>query len=387
MIELAVDDLHLTYGDNPVLKGVSMNLKRGEVVSLLGPSGSGKTTLLRAVAGLEKPTQGSIVIGNNKVYDGTPRSEVPAEERNLGLVFQSYALWPHKTVFENVAYPLKLRKVPAKEIQQRVQDVLDQLGLGHLGKRHPHQLSGGQQQRVAIGRALVYNPPVILLDEPLSNLDAKLREEARVFLRELIIKLGLSALMVTHDQNEAMSISDRILLLNNGKIEQQGTPQEMYGSPKTLFTAEFMGSNNRLHGKVTEVRDGKARIEGKGWVLWGQAGEGVQSGEEATAVIRVERVAVVEGPGENQLELPLLTSMYLGDRWEYLFRTVGMILSFARMGMRFGIRSTAIFLCLRSMFGCSRKGDESIINLPWPGGASLTGPTKQINAQMQDWWR
>ena len=214
MIELAVDDLHLTYGDNPVLKGVSMNLKRGEVVSLLGPSGSGKTTLLRAVAGLEKPTQGSIVIGQNKVYDGTPRSEVPAEERNLGLVFQSYALWPHKTVFENVAYPLKLRKVPTKEIQQRVQDVLDQLGLGHLGKRHPHQLSGGQQQRVAIGRALVYNPPVILLDEPLSNLDAKLREEARVFLRELIIKLGLSALMVTHDQNEAMSISDRILLLN-----------------------------------------------------------------------------------------------------------------------------------------------------------------------------
>ena len=301
MIELAVDDLHLTYGDNPVLKGVSMNLKRGEVVSLLGPSGSGKTTLLRAVAGLEKPTQGSIVIGNNKVYDGTPRSEVPAEERNLGLVFQSYALWPHKTVFENVAYPLKLRKVPAKEIQQRVQDVLDQLGLGHLGKRHPHQLSGGQQQRVAIGRALVYNPPVILLDEPLSNLDAKLREEARVFLRELIIKLGLSALMVTHDQNEAMSISDRILLLNNGKIEQQGTPQEMYGSPKTLFTAEFMGSNNRLHGNVTEV----------------------QNGNDATAVIRVERVAVVEGPGENQLELPLLTSMYLGDRWEYLFRTVG----------------------------------------------------------------
>lgn len=241
MIELAVDDLHLTYGDNPVLKGVSMNLKRGEVVSLLGPSGSGKTTLLRAVAGLEKPTQGSIVIGNNKVYDGTPRSEVPAEERNLGLVFQSYALWPHKTVFENVAYPLKLRKVPAKEIQQRVQDVLDQLGLGHLGKRHPHQLSGGQQQRVAIGRALVYNPPVILLDEPLSNLDAKLREEARVFLRELIIKLGLSALMVTHDQNEAMSISDRILLLNNGKIEQQGTPQEMYGSPKTLFYRRVYG--------------------------------------------------------------------------------------------------------------------------------------------------
>ncbi|EIY2648692.1 ABC transporter ATP-binding protein [Klebsiella aerogenes] len=323
MIELSVDNLHLTYGDNPVLKGVSMELKRGEVVSLLGPSGSGKTTLLRAVAGLEKPTAGRITIGNNVVYDGSPRSEIPAEERNLGLVFQSYALWPHKTVFDNVAYPLKLRKVASGEIKQRVQSVLDQLGLGHLANRHPHQLSGGQQQRVAIGRALVYNPPVILLDEPLSNLDAKLREEARVFLRELIIKLGLSALMVTHDQNEAMAISDRILLLNNGVIEQQGTPQEMYGNPATLFAAEFMGSNNRLHGKVTALKDGRARVEGASWALWGRAGEGVSVGQPATAVIRVERLRLDCSPQDNSLELPLLTSMYLGDRWEYLFRTEG----------------------------------------------------------------
>ncbi|EPG8309780.1 ABC transporter ATP-binding protein [Klebsiella aerogenes] len=323
MIELSVDNLHLTYGDNPVLKGVSMELKRGEVVSLLGPSGSGKTTLLRAVAGLEKPTAGRITIGNNVVYDGSPRSEIPAEERNLGLVFQSYALWPHKTVFDNVAYPLKLRKVASGEIKQRVQSVLDQLGLGHLANRHPHQLSGGQQQRVAIGRALVYNPPVILLDEPLSNLDAKLREEARVFLRELIIKLGLSALMVTHDQNEAMAISDRILLLNNGVIEQQGTPQEMYGNPATLFAAEFMGSNNRLHGKVTALENGRARVEGASWALWGRAGEGVSVGQPATAVIRVERLRLDCSPQENSLELPLLTSMYLGDRWEYLFRTEG----------------------------------------------------------------
>ncbi|HBR6862861.1 TPA: ABC transporter ATP-binding protein [Klebsiella aerogenes] len=323
MIELSVDNLHLTYGDNPVLKGVSMELKRGEVVSLLGPSGSGKTTLLRAVAGLEKPTAGRITIGNNVVYDGSPRSEIPAEERNLGLVFQSYALWPPKTVFDNVAYPLKLRKVASGEIKQRVQSVLEQLGLGHLGNRHPHQLSGGQQQRVAIGRALVYNPPVILLDEPLSNLDAKLREEARVFLRELIIKLGLSALMVTHDQNEAMAISDRILLLNNGVIEQQGTPQEMYGNPATLFAAEFMGSNNRLHGKVTALEDGRARVEGASWALWGRAGEGVSVGQPATAVIRVERLRLDCSPQDNSLELPLLTSMYLGDRWEYLFRTEG----------------------------------------------------------------
>lgn len=320
MIELSVDNLHLDYGDTPVLKGVSMTLKQGEVVSLLGPSGSGKTTLLRAVAGLEGPKQGRITIGERTVYDGTARNEVPAEERNLGLVFQSYALWPHKTVFENVAYPLKLRKLPATEIKKRVQDVLDQLGLGHLGQRHPHQLSGGQQQRVAIGRALVYNPPVILLDEPLSNLDAKLREEARAFLRELILRLGLSALMVTHDQSEAMAISDRILLLNNGKIEQQGTPQEMYGSPSTLFCAEFMGSNNRLEGRVTELRDGSARVEGEGWSVWGKAGEGVQEGQPAVAMIRVEQVRLSDDADGNQVDLPLVTTMYLGDKWEYLFR-------------------------------------------------------------------
>ena len=167
-----------------------MQLRQGEVVSLLGPSGSGKTTLLRAVAGLEGPKRGRITIGDRVVYDGAARREIPAEERNLGLVFQSYALWPHKTVFDNVAYPLKLRKTPQAEVRERVQAVLDQLGLGKLGQRHPHQLSGGQQQRVAIGRALVYSPPVILLDEPLSNLDAKLREEARAFLRELIVRLA-----------------------------------------------------------------------------------------------------------------------------------------------------------------------------------------------------
>jgi iron(III) transport system ATP-binding protein len=253
---LTVNDLHLDYGSgpsaNPILKGVSMHLQRGEVVALLGPSGSGKTTLLRAVAGLESPKAGTIDIGERRVFDGSKKQELPAEARNLGLVFQSYALWPHKTVFDNVAYGLKLRRMPAREIEPKVNEVLSQLGLGHLGKRFPHELSGGQQQRVAIARALVYNPPVILLDEPLSNLDAKLREEARAFLRELIVRLGLSALMVTHDQAEAMAISDRILLLNNGKIEQQGTPQSMYESPDTLFTAEFMGSNNRLPAQVVQ---------------------------------------------------------------------------------------------------------------------------------------
>ena len=323
---LTVNDLHLDYGSgataNPILKGVSMHLQRGEVVALLGPSGSGKTTLLRAVAGLESPKAGTIDIGERRVFDGSRKLELPAEARNLGLVFQSYALWPHKTVFDNVAYGLKLRKMTARDIEPKVREVLAQLGLGHLGERFPHQLSGGQQQRVAIARALVYNPPVILLDEPLSNLDAKLREEARAFLRELIVRLGLSALMVTHDQAEAMAISDRILLLNNGKIEQQGTPQSMYESPDTLFTAEFMGSNNRLPARVVARNGGAARVQVEGMALNATArGSGASDPDvEASALIRVEEVRIGRTPVDNGIQLPLSTCMYLGDRWECLFK-------------------------------------------------------------------
>ena len=319
MTKLAVDDLHLSYGTNAILKGVSMQLGEGEVVSLLGPSGSGKTTLLRAVAGLEQPHRGAIRIEDRPVFDGARGLEVPAEKRNLGLVVQSYALWPHKTVADNVAYGLRLRKVASDESRQRVAAALANLGLGHLGERLPHQLSGGQQQRVAIARALVYNPPVILMDEPLSNLDAKLREEARAWLRELILKMKLSALVVTHDQNEAMAMSDRILLLNNGVIEQQGTPQEMYGRPATLFAADFMGSNNRIAGKLAEVRDGMALLAGEGWRLWGEHKGAAGSGAEATGMVRLESVRVVPEAGENRVRLPLVTSMYLGDRWEHLF--------------------------------------------------------------------
>ncbi|WP_219114921.1 ABC transporter ATP-binding protein [Janthinobacterium sp. UMAB-56] len=326
MNELTVNELHLDYGTGPsanqILKGVSMHLQKGEVVALLGPSGSGKTTLLRAVAGLESPKAGSIEIGTRNVFDGAKHFEMPAEHRNLGLVFQSYALWPHKTVFDNVAYGLKLRKMGSTEIAARIKEVLTQLGLGHLGERYPHQLSGGQQQRVAIARALVYNPPVILLDEPLSNLDAKLREEARAFLRELIVRLGLSALMVTHDQGEAMAISDRILLLNNGKIEQQGTPQSMYETPDTLFTAEFMGSNNRLPGKVVQREGSAVRLLVDGAPMQGVA-RGANVGTEVTTMIRVEEVKISATQVDNAIELPLLTCMYLGDRWECLFERGG----------------------------------------------------------------
>jgi iron(III) transport system ATP-binding protein len=321
MDKLIVDNLFLSYGTNPILKGVSFEMKAGEVVCLLGASGSGKTTLLRAVAGLEQPSDGRISLDKQVFFDGAKNIDCPVEQRSLGLVFQSYALWPHKTVADNVGYGLKLRKVSSAEQKRRVQSALDQLGLGHLAARFPYQLSGGQQQRVAIARALVYNPPVILLDEPLSNLDAKLREEARAWLRELIVSLGLSALCVTHDQTEAMAMSDRILLLRNGRIEQEGTPAELYGSPRSLYTAEFMGSNNRIDAKVTSIDGERVMLAGAGFRLEARAREALQPGQDAQAVIRLERVKVTKNPGANCVKADLATSMFLGDRWEYLFHS------------------------------------------------------------------
>ncbi len=319
MTKLDVANIHLGYGNVKVLEGVSFKLKAGEVVSLLGASGSGKTTLLRAVAGLEFPSQGSILLDGKALFDAAKKINLPAEQRSLGLVFQSYALWPHRTVALNVGYGLKLRNVATTEIAERVQKALENLGLGHLGERFPYQLSGGQQQRVAIARALVYNPPVILLDEPLSNLDAKLREEARAWLRALIVKMNLSALCVTHDQTEAMAMSDRILLLRNGRIEQEGTPQELYGAPNSLYTAEFMGSNNRFEATVKSATADGLTLEGSGWQITSEGRHGLRPGDRAQVVVRLESVRVADAPGSNRLPSKLITSMFLGDRWEYLF--------------------------------------------------------------------
>src|SRR4051812_21373233 len=321
MAELVVRDLKLRLGDNDILKGVSLVVRRGEVVALLGPSGSGKTTLLRAVAGLEQPHAGSVAIGETVFFDAARKIDVPAEKRGLGLVFQSYALWPHRSVFDNVAYGLKLRKVADNEIRQRVEKALAQIGLAHLAERFPHQLSGGQQQRVAIARALVYEPPVILLDEPLSNLDAKLRDEARAWLRALIRQLGLSALCVTHDQLEAMALADQVLLLNLGAIEQAGPPSELYGNPVSLFAAEFMGVNNRVEGRLEAVQDGRARLAAADAVLEGVArGRTMAPGQPATGVIRIERLRLVDGPGANRVPMQVETAMYLGERYELLLR-------------------------------------------------------------------
>src|SRR5438552_2246964 len=256
------------------------------------------------------------MISNGKavLYGSEAGVDMAVEKRNLGLVFQSYALWPHRSVFDNVAYSLRLRGMAVSAIGQRVEQALTNLGLGALAQRLPHQLSGGQQQRVAIARALVYNPPVVLMDEPLSNLDAKLREEARAWLRELIVRLGLSALVVTHDQTEAMAMSDKILLLNSGRIEQQGTPEDLYNRPQTQFTAEFMGSNNHLPGKVVQIVDGRALIEGDGWRLWGAARGTLGVGAAATGVIRLERTRLASSPGEDCVKAELVTGMLRVDR-------------------------------------------------------------------------
>jgi iron(III) transport system ATP-binding protein len=324
MTDLVVKDLKLHLGGHEILKGVSLCLSPGQVVALLGPSGSGKTTLLRAIAGLETPSEGSIALGDKVFFDAARGLDMPVEQRGLGLVFQSYALWPHRTIFDNVAYGLTLRRVAASEIKTRVGQALDQMGLGHLAERFPAQLSGGQQQRVAIARAVVYESPLILLDEPLSNLDAKLREEARVWLRNLIVTLGLSAIHVTHDQVEAMAIADRILLLEGGAVAQEGSPTALYNEPETLFAAEFMGSNNRLDGTLIEVTDGRAVIDVAGARIAGTA-RGIArnmaaSGAKATGIIRLERMRIADSAGANRLKMHLQTPMYMGERWELVFK-------------------------------------------------------------------
>jgi iron(III) transport system ATP-binding protein len=322
MTELVVNNIEKWLGGLQILKGASFTAKKGSIVALLGASGSGKTTLLRCIAGLEQPEVGTIVIGGKTVLDGEKKLALPPEQRNIGLVFQSYALWPHRTVKENVGYGLKLRGVDGAEIGKRVQAILDRMGLGHLAERFPSQLSGGQQQRVAICRALVYEPRVLLLDEPLSNLDAKLREEARYWIRKLILDLEICAILVTHDQSEALAAADNILLLQDGRIVQQGEPQEIYSNPNSFYSADFLGANNIVKATVQNV-DGKlARIGGDGWSLNGTVREaaGLGPASKARAVIRVEQISVTDAPAAGGLEMYLDDSIYLGDRWEYRLR-------------------------------------------------------------------
>lgn len=260
MKAIRVDNLAKSYGTVTAVAGVSFDVRPGEMVTLLGPSGCGKTTTLRLIAGLEQPDAGEVRIGDTLVSSAERSVFVPPEKRGIGMVFQSYALWPHMTVYENVAYPLKRRKVPGREIPDRVAAALGMVGMSELANRPAPLLSGGQAQRVALARSLVFNPDVLLLDEPLSNLDARLREEMRFSLRTLQARLGVTSVFVTHDQAEAMVLSDRTIVMSTGRVEQIGPPDEVYEQPVSRFVMDFLGQANHLFGRIQRNSDGLLRV-------------------------------------------------------------------------------------------------------------------------------
>ncbi|MCJ7499131.1 ABC transporter ATP-binding protein [bacterium] len=259
MAFIEIKNLLKRYNKVVAVNHIDLEVQKGEMLTLLGPSGCGKTTTLRCIAGLEKPEEGDILInGKSMLSEGF----VHPSQRGLGMVFQNYAVWPHMKVFNNVAYGLKLQKISKKSIQERTLEVLDLVGLKGLGDRYPSQLSGGQQQRVALARALVRNPEVLLLDEPLSNLDAKLREKMRFEIKSLVKRMGITSVYVTHDQAEAMVISDRIAVMDSGNIVQLGTAQEIYKKPANKFVADFIGTMNFMSGEIVQTPQDAPSVSG-----------------------------------------------------------------------------------------------------------------------------
>ena len=265
---------------------------------------------MRAIAGLEQPASGSISVDGKAMFDGTRKINVPAEDRGVSMVFQSYAVWPHMTVFDNVAYGLRVRKQGRDEIKKNVERALDLVQMRHLGERGASKLSGGQQQRVALARAIAFSPTVVLFDEPLSNLDAKLRAEMRVELRELQQRLGITSVYVTHDQEEALAISDRVIVMNVGVIEQIGTPEQIYNSPRSRFVADFVGSANLIKGKVT----GPGIFETEGGPVLRTVG--ASSGHEVA--VRTAYIDLVPQPGDNQLPGTVRQRLFHGDFVQYI---------------------------------------------------------------------
>ncbi|MCL1604953.1 ABC transporter ATP-binding protein [Phascolarctobacterium sp. ET69] len=308
MSEVRIEHVFKRFGDVTAVSDFDLTVKDGEFVSLLGPSGCGKTTSLRMIAGFERATEGEIYIGDHCVSSHIKNTFVPPEKRDIGMVFQSYAVWPHMTVTENVAYPLKIQKVPKEERAARVAEMLKLVHLDEYGSRYPHQLSGGQQQRVALARALVMRPGLLLLDEPLSNLDAKLRESMRFEISSIQKELGITVIYVTHDQSEAMTMSDRVVVMSRGVIQQIGTPYEIYRNPANKMVADFIGLVNFVEG---EVQGDRVYISGTGVSFPNTSGV---TGS-ATIAVRPENITMSRTSGT--IEGTLVHRFYLGDAVDY----------------------------------------------------------------------
>ncbi len=307
---LQLKKLNKYFGNNHVIKDVDIDFEKGHFVTFLGPSGCGKTTLLRMIAGFYEPDDGEILLNGKRI------ERIPPYGRNTAMVFQEYALFPHMNVFGNVSYGLRVKHRPQEEIEERVMKALELMQLKGLETRFPNQMSGGQQQRVAVARALVMNPEVLLLDEPLSNLDAKLRESVRVELREIQKQMGLSTIYVTHDQSEALSMSDMVVVLKGGVVHQTGTPQEIYFEPKTPFVADFIGTTNLL------------RVKGNGneAVSYGtvsvRTAKPVHDGQEYCLSIRPESLKLSKEPMEGlvNIRVTIINKMFLGEKIRYFVR-------------------------------------------------------------------
>jgi len=311
---IEVSSLKVRYGDAVAVNGVSFTVGRGEHVTLLGPSGCGKTTTLRTIAGLETPSDGSIRIDGQAMYDAAEGKNVPTEQRGVSMVFQSYAVWPHMTVFDNVAYGLRVRKLSKADIAANVERALDLVQMRHLAERGASKLSGGQQQRVALARAIAFSPTVVLFDEPLSNLDAKLRAEMRVELRELQRRLDITSVYVTHDQEEALAISDRVIVMNVGVIEQIGTPEQIYNKPRSRFVADFVGSANLIKGRLT----GPDRFEAEGGVVLRAIAPHTPRGDETEVAVRTAYIDLQPRPGDNHVPGIVRQRMFHGDFVQYI---------------------------------------------------------------------
>lgn len=303
----------VTHNSDKVFKAVdniTVTIDKGEFVTLLGPSGCGKTTTLRMIAGFELPTDGDILLGDEQI------NNQPPNKRDTAMVFQSYALFPHYSVFDNIAYGLKIKKMKPKDVKEKVEKIINLVGLQGLENRSPGQLSGGQQQRVALARALVMEPGVLLFDEPLSNLDAKLRVYMRTEIRKIQQRLGLTSIYVTHDQSEAMSLSDRVIVMNGGKIEQVGTPEEIYQQPASEFVADFIGTANFINGEVSGFEDTHVivNILGNNVKIPNKGRASFEKGEKVKVVVRPEAVSVGE---TGKFEGSVLMSTFMGNTQEY----------------------------------------------------------------------